>query len=301
MIDDEYQLDDLFTIRDYRSVTITIPNNSSILSINLLHSPAACTDHDLTGQVLWPVSRLLSHYLASDQINLLGKSVLELGAGGTALPSITALMCGATKVLATDGNDGVVLDLLQQNIQNQQQVILTQRQTKLSTLPTLSCQQLLWGNCDHVQSIRNESNNRRPFNVIIAADVVQWPAVLEPLLHTVHAFMWNDTNINKQFDKNDHQSVFILGIVERSFTIYQQFLTLSHSMGFDCRQIDSKEYLEDGIVPISCREYGGRTTKLLELSLRSDYIERPLLLSQQCQDQDYTVGQSYKHTSFFPC
>jgi hypothetical protein len=64
-------LDQLFTITDYQAATILIPcpsisteeeldakeeQSSSELSIELFYSPAASTDYDLTGQIIWPVS-----------------------------------------------------------------------------------------------------------------------------------------------------------------------------------------------------------------------------------------------------
>jgi hypothetical protein len=288
--------------------------------------------------------------------------VLELGAGGTGLPSIVASRCGASIVVATDGNDGVVLDLLRQNIELNSCYCCSdhpytaplpptphQPTPHDSTLPKLSCRQLLWGHRGHVHELRIEvrkhiknshlhiQHHRRPtFDYIIAADVVQWPAVLEPLLHTVTAFMWleRDEDDNDE-DNSDDQTesagnrdthitplpVFILGIVERSSTIYEQFLSLAQTMGFTYRLIDYSEYLTNGIVPVSCQEYGGRVTKLLELSLRPSvlYGAKPLLLrvlsssKQEGPSNDdtgssedesyvnYTVGKSYQHTTFLPC
>jgi hypothetical protein len=64
-------LDQLFTITDYEAATILIPcpligteeedgakdeQSSNELSIKLFYSPAASTDYDLTGQIIWPVS-----------------------------------------------------------------------------------------------------------------------------------------------------------------------------------------------------------------------------------------------------
>jgi hypothetical protein len=61
----------LFTITDYVATTICIPchpisteedddakdeQSSNELSIELFYSPAASTDYDLTGQIIWPVS-----------------------------------------------------------------------------------------------------------------------------------------------------------------------------------------------------------------------------------------------------
>ena len=44
-------------------------------------SHAASTDHDLTGQVVWPVSAFLAWYLVAHREELAGKTVVELGAG----------------------------------------------------------------------------------------------------------------------------------------------------------------------------------------------------------------------------
>lgn len=64
-------LDKLFTITDYKAATILIPcppisreeeedakdeQSPNELSIKLFYSPAASTDYDLTGQIIWPVS-----------------------------------------------------------------------------------------------------------------------------------------------------------------------------------------------------------------------------------------------------
>jgi hypothetical protein len=71
-------LEQLFTVTDYRSATLLIPcppstgteeenekyeQCSDELSIELFYSPAASTDYDLTGQILWPVSGKEQHLL----------------------------------------------------------------------------------------------------------------------------------------------------------------------------------------------------------------------------------------------
>jgi hypothetical protein len=126
-------LNDLFTVKQYQPIVVEIPRFFSMdgsdehslpkLSIELWHSPAACTDPDLTGQILWPVSRLLSYYLANNASyfgttrsaqtsfhnnrcrsqGLRPTFVLELGAGGTALPSLTAFLCASAAASAGAG------------------------------------------------------------------------------------------------------------------------------------------------------------------------------------------------------
>ena len=51
------------------------------LEQTVLCSTAATTDHDLTGQIVWPVSEYLAHFIAHQRQEFLGKTILELGAG----------------------------------------------------------------------------------------------------------------------------------------------------------------------------------------------------------------------------
>jgi Lysine methyltransferase len=287
-----YGLDDLFTVKDYQPITIHIPrfrkdekngdenDEGDRLSVEILQSPSACTDYDLTGQIVWPVSVLLSHYLAS--IDLRDKTVLELGAGGTALPSITAAYQGAATVIATDGNDSAVLDLLHQNI--------AMHQKTAHNCCQLISRQLLWGNRSHVMTLLRPLKQR--VDVVVAADVVQWPAVLEPLLHTVKSFLWRE-DVTAAATK----PVFLLGIVQRAASIYNLFFQLADDMGFAVRAIAPAEFLLNGIVPATCQERGGRTTELYELTLRPD-SGPPVLLQQ---DRDRTLGTTFEQTAFLPC
>jgi hypothetical protein len=235
-------LDDLFTIQQYETVTVEIPstiitgrnfpkiddNNAAaahkaveddddagrVIRLEIWQSPAACTDYDRTGEIVWPVSIWLSRYLASNhcQQEIWQKQrrqqqhscrndgdliVVELGAGGTAVPSLTVAAAAAatagdvaTRVIATDGNDGPVYDLLVRNISAAQQ-----RQHTSTNHPTtiLKHRQLVWGNPNHIRELLEQETGQPPsgmIDVVIAADVVQWPAVLEPLLETVKALLW---------------------------------------------------------------------------------------------------------------
>ena len=93
---------------------------------------------------------LLSHYLASATGRVVlqkATAVVELGAGGTGLPSLVAAAY-AQKVVATDGNGDVVLDLLQQNVSEFRQ----KQPTCLTT-----ARQLVWGNREHVQQVLAEA------------------------------------------------------------------------------------------------------------------------------------------------
>eukprot|EP00550_Attheya_septentrionalis_P006822 CAMPEP_0198296030 /NCGR_PEP_ID=MMETSP1449-20131203/30613_1 /TAXON_ID=420275 /ORGANISM="Attheya septentrionalis, Strain CCMP2084" /LENGTH=326 /DNA_ID=CAMNT_0043996513 /DNA_START=206 /DNA_END=1183 /DNA_ORIENTATION=+ len=320
-------LDSLFINTDYKTVTVTIPCLETVegdehhhphqellvqqdeekrgeLRLDLACSVSASTDFDLTGQILWPVSVLLGHYLASPSGRALidGNNVVELGAG-CGLPGLVAAhFC--RQAIVTDGNE-IVVNLLQQNctsfFNSLKQTTTTTTPTNGTTAPVVTAQKLLWGDrqdlsllLDQIEKEENsqpqhppvlETSQRRqtdPVNVIIAADVVQWVAVLEPLLHTVKALLWRDKN-NKNSDPSIHKGqdetppVFVLGIVNRAKVTWDKFFQLAHELGFTEQKIDPTEYLEGGVVPASCREYGGRETHIYHLYL-TDFSKPPVLL-----------------------
>lgn len=76
---------------------------------------AASTDYDLTGQVVWPASQVMAHYLrhVADEL-VRGCAAVELGAG-SGLSGLYATHLAANVVL-TDGIDEPV-ELLQDNLQ----------------------------------------------------------------------------------------------------------------------------------------------------------------------------------------
>jgi hypothetical protein len=311
-------LNDLFTVKEYQTVTVRIPRrNGEIkndLAIDIWQSPAACTDPDLTGQILWPVSRLLSHYIAaSSSLLVQEKTVLELGAGGTALPSLTAHYCGARTVIATDGNEGVVLDLLRTNIQRHQRA----DDSSSAAAASLKCRQLQWGRRKHLFDPFQDTAVIT-IDVVLAADVVQWPAVVEPLLHTVKACLWREptttTTTTTTTTSTDNQQpnrtvpIFLLGLVPRTTSVVSLFFQLANDLGFSVRQIPPHKYLGHGEIPWDCREHGGRLTELYELHLRPN-CNRPVLLldgalcssSSNDDDGDCLVGSAFRQTTFLPC
>eukprot|EP00978_Attheya_sp_CCMP212_P036022 scaffold160320_cov29-Attheya_sp.AAC.2 len=121
-------LDSLFINTDYKTVTVTIPcletaeggrrspvtAGASCTTGRRKESESASTDFDLTGQILWPASVLLGHYLASPSGRALidGNNVVELGTGCGLPGLVVAHFC--CQAIVTDGND-IVVNLLQQN------------------------------------------------------------------------------------------------------------------------------------------------------------------------------------------
>lgn len=279
------------------------------LVVHIGSSRAASTDYDLTGQILWPVSVLLGHYLASQcfvELQVVSPSstmvVVELGAGGTGLPGLVVAHRAAiltakntVQVILTDGNPSV-LELLQSNVDRQN----FSQQEKLQ----VSSQELVWG--DRKQLLQLKERLLGPVDVIVAADVVQWPSVLEPLLWTVQAilhFHHDEDNISR--------GKFLLGLVSRAASTVELFFHLAEKLGFVWNVVPRIDYLYNGTLPPPCQEAAGRPIDLYELTLKPrecnhssarDACE-PFLLqnNSKLNDLDTTLGSSFANTLSRPC
>jgi len=290
-------LDKLFVAEHHEQRISIKTQDSNDVRISLMASRAATTDYDLTGQIVWPVAVLLSHYLVSvpGKEHLKNSRVVELGAG-CGLVGMASAMCSSVKqVVWTDGNESIVDGLLKDNCEmarvQQKEKIPPGNDDDNSQAPLLNVAPLLWGDRDHLKAVQ-EVLIDECCDVVVAADVVQWPAVVEPLLHTVTALLW----------KTRETSVFLLGIVSRAQSTYDLFFSLANEMGFTFRKILPLEFLAGGILPDSCQEYGGRQTEIYELKLKAEGSMFPLLLMPQKDDQhDTTLGRGYQKMAFLPC
>ncbi|KAG7386843.1 hypothetical protein PHYPSEUDO_015153 [Phytophthora pseudosyringae] len=164
---------DLFVNRDYTSQEFDF----GVAKQKLLSSHAASTDHDLTGQVVWPVSAFLAWYLVAHRDELAGKAVVELGAGA-GLSGLVASQFAARTAL-TDGND-IVLELLEENAETNADP------NKVQVLP------LLWGERESVEAF--ERAFPHPVDMLIGADVVCWPILVKPILQTVKYLLLRSRN-----------------------------------------------------------------------------------------------------------
>lgn len=76
--------------------------------------------HSLWGHELWNAARFLAGAMESGELSVDGACVLELGAGA-GLPSLTASLCGARAVVATDygtASDAALVEALRANAAN---------------------------------------------------------------------------------------------------------------------------------------------------------------------------------------
>ena len=140
------------------------------------------TDFDLTGQVVWLVSRVTAHYIAASEIAR-GRDVLELGAGAGLCGLVASQL--ASSVALTDF-EPEVLSLLQRNLKHVG-----------STCASSAVASLSWGSEEDLVALP-----RNRFSLICGADIVYWQHSIVPLFVTVKAALAED-------------GVFILGYTER--------------------------------------------------------------------------------------
>lgn len=110
-------------------------------------------EHSLWAHKLWNAAKVLSDKMFNGEISVIGKRVLELGAG-TGLPSITASLMGASYVLATDYPDEPILDTLRENAKN--------NNLAAYSMGTLAIQGYIWGT----------PLNTEPFDEIFMSDLI---------------------------------------------------------------------------------------------------------------------------------
>ena len=204
----------------------------------------ASTDHDLTGQVVWPVSVALARFVAARLDSLKGRRVVEVGAG-TALAGLAAARGSAASVALTDGSD-VIIRLLER--------ALASSSVTATLKAPASARKLLWGD-------RASFDGIGPCDVVLGADVVCWPRLVEPLLQTVRALL-----------RGSDDGVFYCGFVSRSQLTERLFFAQSERFGFVIREHTLESFLPSPI-PEACRS--NMELRVLELRLRGDARRAP--------------------------
>jgi hypothetical protein len=159
----------LFVSEEYTEQTWRFDSHEQ----KLLCSTAAMTDHDLTGQIVWPASVFLGWFVHKHAEECFAnKLVIELGAGA-GLGGFVAASSGARHTIITDGNE-IVTRLIKKN-----KVYLD--------LSNVSVEQLLWGEKESIYNMleKDKIEIEEP-RIIIGADVILWPDMIQPLLLTIY-------------------------------------------------------------------------------------------------------------------
>jgi hypothetical protein len=234
----------LFICEDYVEKTWTFGD----LDQKLLCSNMSSTDHDLTGQIVWPACVLLSWFIHGNQKLFENKQVVELGAG-CGLGGFVAAHY-SSRVVITDGND-IVIKLLNQNKEH------------LKT-DNVQVSKLLWGVKDNVELLYGSLDSKiveatHP-EVIIGADVILWPNMIISLLYTVRWLLSY---------KPQDSKCYISYIVRANATTDLLFKTAS-KIGLLIEDIPIASFL-----PEDCRFFDGTTKHLLSLSIDEGAVFDP--------------------------
>lgn len=178
--------------------------------VRLLCSDSATTDHDLTGQILWPAASLLATYVAAHP-SILSRCgcALELGAGLGLVGLLAAQSC---PVVLTDHND-VVLRVLSRNVQ------LNQAQYDIR------CLKLEWNSQSDISAALAASPDKQGYDTILGADVCYSLNALPALFGVAARLLHSGPGCR-----------FLLGHVSRAYSIDRQLIVEAQAAGFAIRE-----------------------------------------------------------------
>jgi predicted nicotinamide N-methyase len=144
-------------------VTYTIPmvetGNDRTTSITILESRAIISSSGTTGFRTWEAALYLSAWLAESDV-VKGKSVLELGAGTGLVSLLCTSHLGASRVIATDGNEGLIEELKTNIFLN-----------NVSTGPKFDVAVFQWGNTP-LNVVSRPGDDDSKWDLIVGADIV---------------------------------------------------------------------------------------------------------------------------------
>jgi predicted nicotinamide N-methyase len=215
-------LTDFFICRDYHPKEYLFappPSHAGLTPVRVLIDvlESASTDFDLTGQIVWSVSLLVSQYLCfpGRAECLAADAVLELGAG-CGLAGLSCAAFGCPSVLLTD-NEPEVLGILERSVQ---------RYSSSRVLP------LSWGDDLSHAALEAATGGRKKFPLLIGADVIYWSHSIPPLFDTVARLLSQD-------------GVFILGFTNRRNGLKDAAEAAALAAGLEFTTVDPATFLPD--------------------------------------------------------
>ncbi|XP_053424741.1 histone-arginine methyltransferase METTL23 isoform X1 [Nycticebus coucang] len=137
--------------------------------------PDAQVLHLQYGMYVWPCAVVLAQYLWFHRRSLLGKAVLEIGAG-VSLPGILAAKCGAEVTLSDSSELPHCLEICRQSC-------------LMNNLPQVHVVGLTWGH------ISCNLLTLPPQDIILASDVFFEPEDFEDILTTVYFLMQKNPKV----------------------------------------------------------------------------------------------------------
>jgi len=189
--------EDFFVTEEYVKFTEEIDTG---VTQEFLALSSACTDYDLTGQVLWPAAKALSKYLSKNADLVRGKVVLELGAGSGFLGLFVSKL--GAKVILSDGND-IVVRLLERNKEFGEDVEVCK---------------VDWDDQEPSTAL-TEKGLPGTYQLVLGADVVYWANSVTPLFRCLDKLL-------------APEGVFIMCYTLRANNVYKILLEESRAQGF---------------------------------------------------------------------
>lgn len=175
----------------------------------------ANSDVDTTGQIVWLISRVTSHYVAAEGWrDVRGRAVHELGAGA-GLVGLTASRW-ASRVVLSDYVEEVV-SLLQRNL----------RHAAPACAGGATVASLYWdepGDHAALDAASPDGDARVP--VLLGADVVYWSASVAPLFATAARLLQRRAD-----------AVFILGYYDRVGAVKRAMLEAAEAVGLRSAEV----------------------------------------------------------------
>lgn len=233
--DGNFNLENLFTNETYIEKSFVFEGkNDDTLVQKLLCSPMSMTDHDLTGQIVWPASILLSYFIVANKGSIFNdkKVVYELGAGCGLAGFVATNYC--KHVLISDGND-IVMRLLKKN----KDFLSSTNTSNCDVSCAVSIEKLTWGRkpdvialIDQLNTVYNDARLTYP-DVIIGADIILWPNEVRSLLLTL---LW-------LLSYKPTCSVAYISYVVRAKSTTKILFEIADELGLVIEQYDCDDYL----------------------------------------------------------
>lgn len=237
-------LDSLFTNEEYSSSHIDVGRGHSV---SLLCLESACTDHDLTGQVVWPVSVLLATFVASQDWK--GKKCVEVGAGCGLAGFAAAQAANAESVVVTDGSE-IVLNLLRRTVDE-------------CGKDRVAVARLTWGDR---RSAEDYVSRHGPPDIVLGADVVAWPQSIDPLLQTLKYLFLSSSSSSV---------AFYCGFVCRATKTRDLFYARAREFGFRVESVDQSTFLPPEIPELVAHSH--QRLELLRVELDENSTQEPVV------------------------
>jgi hypothetical protein len=172
-----------------------------------------------TGMDVWPAAHVLAGLLADETINVRGLTTFEIGAG-TGLPSLGAVVGGASVVVASDRDDPWVLSNLRHNLTVQNQHVVVGRAGVGGVAPSISVRPYAWG-------------EKAPPDLAGSCDVV----MLCDLIYHTKFHREQLESMAALLRRNGGRGIVAYCVANQSEEDAQGFRTLAEEFGFDCTMV----------------------------------------------------------------